>query len=268
MKDAMEATIDRYCLLVENGNIEEAIRLVEEFDEANPGRRFVSLDFEIHDTNALNVAADKGAVGLVNFLVERAALTAPLDTVWLDGALFFAKDAATVDVLVAAGGNVNALSYCGRMPLHAAARMDRVDVIEALVRRGADIEAVNFLGRTAVMTAILTGRPNALRTLIKLGADIEKTDAHGCNVHFHALSAVILGNDEFLMKDCLSVIIERGIDPRIPFPGGETPVSFATEFGAPSSVTALLEKHCFELDQRERVGGAQKASCSRDPCAL
>ena len=62
-----------------------------------------------------------------------------------------------------------------RLPLHAAARMDRVDVIEALVRRGADIEAENFLGRTAVMTAIVAGRPNALRTLIKLEADIWKS---------------------------------------------------------------------------------------------
>ena len=263
MKKTMNATIDRYCLLVENGKVEEAIRLVEEFDKANGVGSFATVRFEIYDTNALNVAANNGAAGLVKFLAERS----PIDTAWLDGALFFAKDAATVDVLVAAGANVNTFSYCVRTPLHEAARTDRVDVIEALVRSGADIEAENLLGRTAAMTAIITGRLNALKTLIKLGADIRKTDAYGNNVLFLALCEVGMGNDEFLMKGCLSVIIELGIDPRIPFPGGETPISLATETRIPW-VIAFLEKHCFELDQRERMGGAQKVPCSRGGCAL
>lgn len=265
MKKAMDATIDRYCLLVENGNEDEAIRLVEEFDKANPKRTFVSLRFEIYGTNALKIAAGNGAAKVVKFLAERAAMTAPLDAAWLDGALFFAKGAATVDALIAAGGKVNALNSFGRTPLHAAAKTDRFDVVDALVRHGADLEAVDGLARTAAMTAAAWGGAGALGALARLGAHLTCADESGFDALSLALNSGRNEVNESKASACITVLLDAGIDPRAPTSRGEMPLDLAKRSHW-NSIVALLEKKCLELNRPGRGNPAPKGySTARRP---
>lgn len=257
MNDAMDAMIDHYCMLVENGNFEQAIRLVEDFDEENSEGSFVNLHFDIYGTNALNVAANNGAVALVKFLAERATMNGPDDTVRLDEVLFFAKDAATVDVLVAAGGNVNALNDRGRTPLHLATRMDRIDVLEALARNGADLDARDISGRTAAMTAAEWGQAGALDALARHGANLTGADDDGFDALSLALKSAVNRRDESKSKACVSVLLDAGIDPRVPTSRGEMPLDLVRASRG-YSIVALLETKCLELNEQGRGGPARK----------
>ncbi len=81
-----------------------------------------------------------------------------------------AGDAARVAVLLDEGAPVDARS--GGFPaIHRAAQADSVAVLEMLVAAGADLEAVDRSGHTALARAALFGRARAVAFLLESGAD-------------------------------------------------------------------------------------------------
>jgi len=82
--------------------------------------------------------------------------------------------AATIDVMIDAGANVNA-RFAGphvETPLHWAASSDDVDALDALLDAGADIEADGgvLTGGPPLDDAVIFGQWNAARRLIERGA--------------------------------------------------------------------------------------------------
>jgi uncharacterized protein len=90
----------------------------------------------------------------------------------------FPNGAATVEVLVNAGGDVNArvvtpeATKPAETPLHWAASSDDVAVLDALLDEGADIEASGacIAGGTPLDDAVAFGQWNAARRLVARGA--------------------------------------------------------------------------------------------------
>lgn len=250
MNKRNDAEIERFCRLVESGDLKGAIDLIVDYDKANPNCRFVEMPFVIYGMNALAFAAGEGAVEVLDSLVEqskkyRLNISAPLSS-----ALLRAVNAEVVVALVAAGADVNARGGMARTALHAAVMKERTGVVEALVGCGADIEAKDEWGRTAAMWAARMWHADALRFLAGKGADLNALD-HEKN---DALSLTLLAptNEEADLQkafDCVAVILKSGIPPNRPLPNGELPSTMARRHGLHSVIgllqaSALTGKHC------------------------
>ena len=69
------------------------------------------------------------------------------------------------------------LQILGTTPLHCAAVMGNLGVVELLVREGAVIDTnVHLLGRTPLIVAIIAGHENIVRRLLELGASTALKD--------------------------------------------------------------------------------------------
>jgi hypothetical protein len=81
-------------------------------------------------------------------------------------------DAATTQVLINSGADVNAKNIGGATALHIAARMNNVDVIETLIKNNAKINTKDNDGWTPLMRASLAGNKEAVNVLLDNGAYI------------------------------------------------------------------------------------------------
>ena len=100
-----------------------------------------------------------------------------------------AGDAPRVAALLDEGAPADARSS-GFPALHRAAQADSVAVLEMLVAAGADLEAVDRTGHTALARAALFGRAAALTFLLESGAD---PDAHAEPNNQTPLLALLFG---------------------------------------------------------------------------
>jgi ankyrin repeat protein len=74
-----------------------------------------------------------------------------------------------VEMLIAAGGDVDARDVVGQTPLHRA--LEFRDVMATLLRGGASIDARDSSGRTPLAVAVSSGRVETSLTLLDAGAD-------------------------------------------------------------------------------------------------
>ena len=80
--------------------------------------------------------------------------------------------AEIVQLLIAAGADVNARTETGSTPLHSAAQLGTAETIEALIAAGADMNT-----RTeALIIAALSGTAETIEALIAAGADVNTRD--------------------------------------------------------------------------------------------
>ncbi|MEM7674905.1 MAG: ankyrin repeat domain-containing protein [Myxococcota bacterium] len=84
-----------------------------------------------------------------------------------------------LDAIDAAGADLHQRNQDGFGALHAAAEVDRGDVIPWLVERGLEIEACTRHGHTALHVACGLGHLNAVRAVVKVGAKLDAPDANG-----------------------------------------------------------------------------------------
>lgn len=81
----------------------------------------------------------------------------------------------TVEMLLAAGADVDALtSYGRRSALHSALYPKEKDIVELLIRAGADVNAKDDTGETPMHEAAMQDRGDAARLLIAAGARFDQ----------------------------------------------------------------------------------------------
>jgi len=80
-------------------------------------------------------------------------------------------DAAAVDVLLAAGADLQATNGDGNNALWMACVANDTELVERLVRAGVAIDHANATGATALMYAASSSKPRVVRALLALGAD-------------------------------------------------------------------------------------------------
>lgn len=64
-------------------------------------------------------------------------------------------------------------------PLHCAARMGKLEVIDYLLSKGAQIDAADSLGATPLVYAVVAGQVAAVKHLVRCGAKLQTSDADG-----------------------------------------------------------------------------------------
>ncbi|CAN0140817.1 unnamed protein product [Ectocarpus sp. 13 AM-2016] len=139
------------------------------------------------DVNAKNLSEETvlmysaGCPDAVRALVRLGADATPSDCCGYT-ALFFAKDREVVDILLAAGADVDARAEDGITPLmHACCHAD-IEVARALLENGADVNLRDDEGRT-VLSVICSECCDfvfaALDLLLRSGADERIADNHG-----------------------------------------------------------------------------------------
>ncbi|MCA0241800.1 MAG: ankyrin repeat domain-containing protein [Proteobacteria bacterium] len=84
-------------------------------------------------------------------------------------------DERVLQLLLSKGLALNDANGAGQLPVHVAG----VKSLDVLVRAGADVDAVDGLGRTALHQAAADRRTEVVVELLRLGASVFKTDAKG-----------------------------------------------------------------------------------------
>lgn len=128
--------------------------------------------------SVVHIAAYKGHVGILRALIEHGADVEAADFPRKETAL---HDAAkqnkieAVDVLLAAGANIEARNHKGWTPLHGAAIYASRDTVVSLLKHGADVNAKDDHGETPLYWAAgiagAEGSAEVVDVLLRSGAD-------------------------------------------------------------------------------------------------
>jgi ankyrin repeat protein len=177
-----------------------------------------------------------------------------------------ADDGPAVEMLLKAGGNVNARDSRGNTPLMYAAAVGSPQMMRRLIAAGADVNARNGFQATApiwgandlqksrvliengadvnarskqgrtplLIAAAQAGNVETVRLLLKKGADPAKRDAANRSPLLEAAAA----NDTATVK----LLLDRGEDVKIRNAGGFTPLVYAAGYGSAALVKALLDR--------------------------
>jgi ankyrin repeat protein len=139
----------------------------------------------------------------------------------------------TVDILIEAGADVNAVTQDGTgTPLMQAVSKKSTPIVDLLLKAGADPNVVEkVVGQTALRIAAQKGDDTLIRILIKNGAKVDLTDEDDTPL-IRALWQKHFSSAELLLKD--------GADPNFPGHDGFTPLMWAVMSGYDGIVRKLI----------------------------
>ena len=120
-----------------------------------------------------------------------------------------------VTACLEAGADPTVRTDNGKSPLHSAASLGRVDVVEVLPAAGANVVARDTFGWTPVFEAVSTGKVEAVEALFAAGADpTARTNSGLTLLHL----AVLVDNVAIV-----ETLLDAGADPFAEDSRGETP---------------------------------------------
>ena len=130
----------------------------------------------------LHFACRSGALDVVKMLVEAGAGVCVTDNAGITGLMFGAYHGHTETVralLCMPKVDVNQSNNSGSTSLHCAATQDILAVVEVLIAAGADIEAETMRRITPLHCACHNGKLEIAKVLLKAGADVCAVDNRG-----------------------------------------------------------------------------------------
>jgi ankyrin repeat protein len=140
--------------------------------------------------------------------------------------------AAVLDVLIAAGANVNLARKSGDTPLHAAATLSSVHMLRGLVAAGADVNAASGNGDTPLLKAAEEGNEAATLLLLRAGARVNQANTKGRT----PLIAAAKGDSVAVVH----ALLAAGASVNLANSTGITPLYNAAMSGRVDVVVALL----------------------------
>lgn len=152
------------------------------------------------------------------------------------------RDAAGVRQWLAAGAKGDAAAGELGTPLHYAARVGTVEIVELLLDAGAKVDK-RARGRTPLTSAGNGGRLDIARALVARGAKASNVTLQWC----------VWGNEE-----TFRYLIERGADIHRPDEDGETPLYWAATLGRVFAVKILLSLGADPSVRRRKDGKCAK----------
>jgi uncharacterized protein len=122
----------------------------------------------------------------------------------------------------------------GGTPIVLAAAAGHTATVERLLKAGAEIDAVDERGWSALMRAAYFGNTDTVLALIRSGAavDTREKDGGATALHFAARQS---------RPETVKMLLEAGADPNSPLQNGWTPLMWAVERGDGESVRLLLD---------------------------
>ncbi|MGV3722849.1 MAG: ankyrin repeat domain-containing protein [Actinomycetota bacterium] len=131
-------------------------------------------------------------------------------------------DPSIVGALVAKGALVDVSDPFGNTPLHTAAVSGSAELVELLVKAGARPEARDQAGNTALHSAVVGRNLPAVQKLLGLGVDREAKSKIGLTALHLALTPI--REDEEILADLVTALVEAGANPNSAGPGRITPL--------------------------------------------
>ena len=155
-------------------------------------------------------------------------------------------DVAAVRALLAQKVDVNAPDVQGTPALHAAVRLDSVDVARLLLAAGADVKLANRYGVTPLALATTNGSPAMMKMLLDAGADANAVDQAGETMLMIASRVGVL--------EAVQLLIDRGatVDAR-DRTYQQTALMVAVRENHPAIVKALIDQGA-DVNARTRTG--------------
>lgn len=140
--------------------------------------------------NAIKAGDEDLAIAAIDKLIESDQDPAPGDRYLQHNAVKFNR-IRTIEHLLRRGIVLNARDDQGRLPLHTAAEMNNIVLIQAIVDLGGvGVNAKSDLDRsTPLHVAAATNSPDAVTKLLTLGADVDAITSGGMSP-LHAAAAV------------------------------------------------------------------------------
>ena len=189
------------------------------------------------------LAAEGGSVRGIKALLNHGADITVKDAGSGDPILLIASQNSDdpdecVDLLIAAGADVNETGNDGFTTLMSAATEGNLRCTKLIVNKGADVNTTDKYGRIALICAAENGRYNCLKYLIDLGSDVKKMwkDEQGYGWHFTALMRAAL----YGQNKCVNALIIAGADVNRITPEGATALFYAAVGDQPRTVRLLL----------------------------
>jgi ankyrin repeat domain-containing protein 50 len=155
--------------------------------------------------------------------LERSALAAAVEGGHVD----------IVDLLLAAGVDVNLQDRLGRTPLHGCALYNRYAIAQKLIDAHADIDRPDQWGKSALSMAQSYGRRALVVLFLEYGAKIDEQEQ---NVQTLLFQAAYLGNEKVVKR-----LLGMGADAQRKDGEGLTPLGLARLGGHEETAALLLE---------------------------
>ncbi|XP_048245484.1 ankyrin-1-like [Haliotis rufescens] len=138
-----------------------------------------------------------------------------------------------MDILIAAGSDVNHQTFTGKMSaLYLASSKNDIATVKYLLNHGANVDLKGMDDSTALHLAILVDHQNMVKLLIQNGARIDTKDPLGITPMHLACRA---GNTEIL-----NMLLENKADINVPNALGEQPLSIAAYYDSREVVNVLI----------------------------
>ncbi len=149
-----------------------------------------------------------------------------------------------VELLLSHGANIEAKSNVLETPFLLAAKKGHINIINILHEKGANTNAINLDGETALILATKKRHLSAMKRLIDLGIDskhLAVPKRHGASLTGSGWSALHWAAYSEIV-DAIHLLIEKGVDPNIMTAEKETPLHEAVFAKKIKSIEALMNK--------------------------
>lgn len=131
----------------------------------------------------LMMACERADLALARLLLDHGADPLAQDAQGISVLVYatatYTRKMAMVTMILAAGGDPNALDRGGEGALHVSARGPDVEVTTAMIDSGACLDVANWKGRTPLMNAAMRGHEPVVRGLLEAGARADLVDREG-----------------------------------------------------------------------------------------
>lgn len=181
----------------------------------------------------------------VKTLAERHGIT-KVDEEYEDGETLLSRAAACescldlLQLLIAAGADVNHADADGCTPLYRACTAFNTDGARLLVEGGADVNAATREGETPLMNAALGNHAEMVKILLQAGANVNAVDAQGCT----ALDAA----EAACSRECMRLLQRAGGRT-----GRKDPLFQAVANGDTAAVKELVATHQYSQAKLQRA---------------
>ena len=198
---------------------------------------------ELNTRDTLRVAARRGALEAVRFLVEEGVSKddgdtrgwTPLICATLDGHF------SVVQYLLEQGADKDKATNDDATPLFAAAQKGHLPVVQHLLGQGADKDKANNHGATPLFIAAQNGHLPVVQYLLEQGADKDKVENDGASPLFMAAQEGHL--------PVVLYLLGQGADKDKAANDGATPLYIAAQNGHLAVVQCLVEELGVDVDK-------------------